>query len=71
VELPGGERGDVRRGRLGIFHFDGAHVGSVDQAPAYPMQMMIAVFDFPAHAHATAHADHVPALHVDHIAGPA
>jgi hypothetical protein len=29
------------------------------------MQMMIAVFDFPAHAGADALADHVPALAVD------
>jgi beta-glucanase (GH16 family) len=53
------------------FHVDGAHVRSVSPSPAYPMQMMVAVFDFPAHEQAAAHAGHVPALHVGHVAGPA
>jgi hypothetical protein len=30
------------------FSVDGRHVRTVNQAPAYPMQMIIAVFDFPA-----------------------
>jgi hypothetical protein len=58
------------RGRVG-FAVDGTPVRSVDRAPAYPMQMMVAVFDFPDHAVAAAHADHVPALHVDLVTGPA
>jgi hypothetical protein len=52
------------------FRVDGEHVRSVEQAPAYPVQMMVAVFDFPAHAAAGAHAGHVPALHVDRVSGP-
>jgi hypothetical protein len=59
-----------RPGRVD-FSVDGTHARSVEQAPAYPMQMMLAVFDFPAHAEAAAHADHVPALHVDLVTGPA
>jgi hypothetical protein len=52
------------------FLVDAAHVRSVDRAPAYPMQMMVAVFDFPAHERAQAHAGHVPLLAVDRIEGP-
>jgi hypothetical protein len=52
------------------FLVDGAHVRSVGQAPAYPVQMMIAVFDFPAHERAQAYAGHVPMLAVDRIEGP-
>ena len=58
-----------RPGRID-FSVDGTHVRSVEQAPAYPLQMMVAVFDFPAHTAAAAHADHVPALHVDLVEGP-
>ena len=70
VAEPHAYAAEWRPGRVD-FHVDGAHVRSVDQAPAYPLQMMVAVFDFPAHAQAAAHANHVPALHVDRIAGPA
>jgi hypothetical protein len=42
----------------------------VPQAPDYPMQMMIAVFDFPAKDDA-ATADHVPLLAVDRVRGAA
>ena len=52
------------------FLVDGTHVRSVGQAPAYPLQMMVAVFDFPAHERAQAHAGHVPLLAVDLIEGP-
>jgi hypothetical protein len=45
-------------------------VRSVAQAPDYPMQMMVAVFDFPERA-AGAPADHVPLLAVDRVRGPA
>jgi hypothetical protein len=41
----------------------------VEQAPAYPMQMMIAVFDFPEKDPAGQHAGHVPELAVDWIRG--
>ena len=43
---------------------DGEHVKTVHQAPDYPMQMMVAVFDFPDKA-AEAPPDHVPQLAVD------
>jgi hypothetical protein len=45
---------------------DGQRVRTVHQAPDYPMQMMIAVFDFPAKADA-APADHIPRLAVDYV----
>jgi hypothetical protein len=45
-------------------------VRSAAQAPAYPMQMMVAVFDFPAKAGA-APPDHVPLPAVDVVRGPA
>jgi hypothetical protein len=41
----------------------------VRQAPDYPMQMIVAVFDFPEHRDAAAHAGHVPSLVVDWIRG--
>jgi hypothetical protein len=59
---------DWRPGRVD-FLVDGERVGSVDQAPAYPMQLMVAVFDFPGHDHAAEHADHVPQLAVDYVRG--
>jgi CTP:molybdopterin cytidylyltransferase MocA len=50
-----------------VDHFvDDEHVKTVHQAPDYPMQMMVAVFDFPEHA---GPADHVPLLAVDHVRG--
>ena len=51
------------------FIVDGDHVRSVEQAPAYPMQMMIAVFDFPEKADAAPEVDHVPELAVDYVRG--
>lgn len=59
---------DWRPGRVD-FSIDERRVKTVHQAPAYPMQMMIAVFDFPAKDGASAYADHVPALAVDHVRG--
>jgi hypothetical protein len=59
---------DWQDGRV-EFLIDGEHVRTVHQAPDYPMQMMVAVFDFPAHAAAAEHADHVPELAVDHVRG--
>jgi Glycosyl hydrolases family 16 len=58
---------DWRPGRVD-FLVDGKHVKTVGQAPAYAMQMMIAVFDFPDRA-ASAPADHVPLLAVDYVRG--
>jgi hypothetical protein len=51
------------------FLVDGERVKKVEQAPDYPMQMMIAVFDFPTHATAADHRDHVPQLAVDYVRG--
>jgi Glycosyl hydrolases family 16 len=47
------------------FLIDGRPVKTVNQAPDYPMQMMVAVFDFPAKGS----SDHVPELAVDHVRG--
>jgi hypothetical protein len=58
---------DWQPGRVD-FHVDGVHVKTVAQAPAYPMQMTVAVFDFPAKAH-LAPDGHVPVLAVDVIRG--
>ena len=55
-------------GRVDWF-VDGDHRRTVQQAPAYPMQMMIGVFDFPAHTAAAEHAGHVPLLAVDRVGG--
>jgi hypothetical protein len=59
---------DWRPGRVD-FLVDGQHVKTVRQAPAYPMQMMVAVFDFPGRDEAGEHADHVPRLAVDYVSG--
>jgi hypothetical protein len=59
---------DWQPGRVD-FSVDGEHVKTVEQAPDYPMQMMVAVFDFPAHEQAARFPDHVPALIVDRIRG--
>ena len=56
---------DWRPGRVD-FLVDGRQVRTVHQAPAYPMQMMVALFDFPAKGDA-APADHVPLLAVDYV----
>jgi Glycosyl hydrolases family 16 len=50
------------------FLVDGRRVKAVHQAPDYPMQMMIAVFDFPGKAQ-SAPPDHVPILAVDYVRG--
>jgi rhodanese-related sulfurtransferase len=52
------------------FLVDGERVTTVEQAPDYPMQMMVAVFDFPEKA-ASAPPDHVPLLAVDWVRGEA
>jgi hypothetical protein len=46
------------------FSVDGAHVVSVAQAPAYPLQMMIGVFDFPQKAPSL---EHVPEFALDYV----
>jgi hypothetical protein len=48
------------------FLVDGERVRSVEQAPDYPMQIMVAVFDFPDRP---GPADHVPGLAVDYVFG--
>jgi hypothetical protein len=58
---------DWRPGRVD-FLVDGRPVRSVGQAPDYPMQMMVAVFDFPDKA-AGAPPRHVPVLAVDWVRG--
>jgi hypothetical protein len=58
---------DWQRGRVD-FLVDGEPVRTVHQAPDYPMQMMIAVFDFPAKADDST-TDHVPLLAVDRVRG--
>jgi hypothetical protein len=54
---------DWQPGRVD-FAIDGEHVKTVHQAPDYPMQMMVAVFDFPDKP---GPADHVPEFAVDWI----
>ena len=56
---------DWQPGRVD-FTVDGRHVRTVHQAPDYPMQMMVAVFDFPNKADA-APADHIPLLSLDYV----
>lgn len=69
MEIDVGERhvyaADWRPGRVD-FLIDGRHHKTVHQAPDYPMQMMVAVFDFPAK---DGHDDHVPELAVDYVCG--
>ena len=48
------------------FLLDGRVVRTSEQSPRYPMQMMIAVFDFPD---AGSEPTHVPVLAVDHVRG--
>jgi hypothetical protein len=50
------------------FWVDGAVVRSCPRPPAYPMQMMVAVFDFPDRS-TGADGDAVPRLVVDHLRG--
>jgi Glycosyl hydrolases family 16 len=59
---------DWRSGRV-EFLVDGQSVKTVEQAPAYPVQAMLAVFDFPEKDPAGEHAEHVPLLAVDWIRG--
>jgi beta-glucanase (GH16 family) len=54
---------DWREGSVG-FSVDGAPVKTIGQAPGYPMQMMIGVFDFPEKPGPD---DHVPMVAVDFV----
>jgi hypothetical protein len=56
---------DWRPGRVD-FRIDGRDHKTVHQAPDYPMQMMVAVFDFPARE---GPRGHVPELAVDYVRG--
>jgi hypothetical protein len=56
-----------RPGRVDLL-VDGEHVKTVAEAPDYPMQMMVALFDFPDKADA-APADHVPEFAIDYVRG--
>jgi hypothetical protein len=52
-----------------VFLVDGEPVRTVEVTPAYPMQSMIAVFDFPDRAGPESDG-HVPTLVVDTVTGP-
>lgn len=51
------------------FHVDGAVVHEVSQAPDYPMQLTVGVFDFPRRAQGAAPDDHVPEMVVSRVVG--
>jgi hypothetical protein len=57
---------DWRPGGVDFF-VDGDHVRTVEQAPDYPMQMMIGVFDFPTRPPPAAQAGHVPLFVIDYV----
>jgi hypothetical protein len=59
---------DWQPGRVD-FTVDGRHEKTVEQAPDYPLQVIVAVFDFPAREDAARWPDHVPALIVDRVRG--
>lgn len=52
------------------FLIDGDLVRTIGQSPDYPMQVIMAVFDFPDHPHAR-EVTHVPRLEVDEVVGRA
>ena len=51
------------------FSVDGELVGRIDQAPDYPLQLMIGVFDFPSKADAGEKEVLIPELVVSHVRG--
>ena len=51
------------------FFVDGRRIRTVGQSPGYPMQAMIAVFDFPDRASHSDAPDAVPELVIDHVRG--
>jgi Glycosyl hydrolases family 16 len=65
VSAPHVYAADWRPGEVDFF-VDGEHHRTVHQAPDYPLQMMIGVFDFPEKA---GPADHVPLLALDWVKG--
>ena len=60
---------DWRPGRVD-FLIDGRPLKTVHQAPDYPMQMMVAVFDFPDEATSSPRPESIPELAVDYVRGP-
>jgi len=60
---------DWRPGSL-VFTVDGAEVRRIGQSPNYPVQLMLAVFDFPAKATGSDEVP-VPELIVSHVLGRA
>jgi len=60
---------DWQPGRVDFF-IDGQPMETVDQSPDYPMQMMVAVFDFPDKAGSSQEPPPIPELAVDHVRGP-
>jgi hypothetical protein len=66
VREPHDYAADWRPGRV-EFSVDGRPVRTVDQAPDYPLQFMVAVFDFPDTPVPPAWGDHVPLLAVDRV----
>ncbi|WP_250031789.1 glycoside hydrolase family 16 protein [Paractinoplanes maris] len=52
-----------------VFTVDGEAVQRVGQAPDYPVQLQLAVFDFPDRAHLVDGAVPVPELIVSHVTG--
>jgi len=63
VSEPHDYAADWRTGRVD-FSVDGEHVRTVHQAPDYPMQFMVAVFDFPEKAGPDGH---VPLFAIDRV----
>ena len=59
---------DWRPGRVDVL-IDGQLVRTVHKAPADPMQMMVAVFDFPEKAAASSEPEHVPEFALDYVRG--
>jgi Glycosyl hydrolases family 16 len=59
---------DWRPGSL-VFTVDGEVVRTVGQAPDYPVQLMLGVFDFPAKGDPSHEIPPVPEMVVSHVAG--
>jgi hypothetical protein len=51
-----------------VFSVDGEQVHACGSAPTYPMQVMLAVFDFPAWGD-DVYDDHVPTFTIDRVEG--
>jgi hypothetical protein len=51
------------------FFVDGALVKTVDQSPAYPMQLMLSIYEFPGDDAAREAAEYPKAFVVDHVRG--